>query len=61
MIRINIFYTAYHMVTQTVAPTIPGFQGIKRCIKYLYIDPHKTIFYIYNSYSGSNAIRLIWS
>ena len=49
------------METQTVAPTIPGFQGIKCCIKYLSSHPHKPIFYPSNSYGGSNIIRLTWS
>ena len=26
---IDIGYTSYHMATQTVAPTLSGFQGIK--------------------------------
>ena len=46
MSRIDIFYTACHMETQTVAPTLPGLQGIKHCIQYLYSHPHKTIFFI---------------
>ena len=49
------------METQTVAPTIPGFQGIKCCIKYLSSHPQKPIFYPSNSYGGSNIIRLTWS
>ena len=28
MIRIDIFYSACHLETQTVAPTLSGFQGI---------------------------------
>ena len=44
MIRIDIFYKAFHLETQTMAPTIPGFQSIKRCIQYLDIKPHKYIF-----------------
>ena len=46
------------MATQTVAPTLPGFQDIKRCVQYLAIHPHKPIFYPSNSYDGSNVIRL---
>ena len=47
--------------TQTVAYTIPGFQGIKNFIQYLASHYHKLIFYPYNSYDGSNFIRLTWS
>ena len=49
MIRIDICYTDYHLVTQTVAPTIPGFQGLNIRIQYLDIHPHKPIFYPSNS------------
>ena len=41
--------------------TLPGFQGIKRCIQYLASHPHKPIFYISNYDYGSNVIRLTWS
>ena len=41
---IEIFYTACHLRTQIVAPTITGFQGLKLCIQYLAIQPHKPIF-----------------
>ena len=58
---IEICCEAFHLETQTVAPTLTGFQGIKRGIKYLYIHPHKPIFYPYNYYDGSHVIRLIWS
>ena len=61
MIRIEIFYAEFHLGTQTVAPTIHGFQGIKRCIQYLASQPHKPIFYHSNYYDGSNVIRLTWS
>ena len=61
MIRIENFYIDCHMETQTVAPTLPGFQGIIRCIQYLDSHPHKLIFYSSNSYDGSNFIRLKWS
>ena len=61
MIRINIYYTDFHMETQTVAPNITGFQGIKRCIQYLDSHPNKPIFYPYKYYDGSNLIRLTWS
>ena len=61
MIRIDVFYTAWHMETQTLVPTLPDFQGIKRCIQYMSSYPHKHIFYPSNYYYGSNIIRLTWS
>ena len=57
---IDIYYTAFYIVTQTVAPTIPGFQGLNHCIQYLASHPHKPIFYTYIYYDGSNVIRIIW-
>ena len=53
MSMIEIFYTALRLEIQTVSPTIPGFQGIKYCIKYLDSHPHKPIFYPSNYYYGS--------
>ena len=47
--------------TQTVAPTILGFQGLKRCIQYLDSHPRKAIFSTSNYYLVSNVIRLTWS
>ena len=44
-----------------MAPILPGFQVIKRCVKYLASHPHKTIFYPSYTYDGSNFIRLTWS
>ena len=32
-------------ISQTVAPTLPGFEGINRCVKYMTCHPHKPIFY----------------
>ena len=61
MIRINIYYTDFHMETQTVAPNITGFQCIKRCVQYMASYSHKPIFYTSNYYDGSNKTRLIWS
>ena len=58
MSRIDICYTSFRMATQNVAPMIPGFQSIKRCIQYMASHPHKTIFYPSNSYNGLNFIRL---
>ena len=60
-IRIGIYYTACCLVTQTVMPTIPGFQGLKSFIQYLASNHHKPIFYPYNYYNVSNVIRLTWS
>ena len=59
--RIDICYATCHILTQNLAPTLPGFQGIKRCVQYLDSHKHKPIFYPSNSYDGSNVIRLIWS
>ena len=61
MRRIDVRYTAYHLGTQNVAPTITCFQDIKRCIQYLASHPHKYIFNYSNYYDGSNFIRLTWS
>ena len=61
MSRIDLFYATYHLATQTVAPNIPGFQGIKLRVQYLDIQPHKPIFYPSNSYDGSNVIMITWS
>ena len=61
MSRIEFFYATCRLANQTVAPTLPGFQGIKRCVQYMAIHPHKPIFYPSNSYDGLNAIRLTWS
>ena len=33
-----------------MASIISGFQGIKFCVKYLAINPHKPILYPFNSY-----------
>ena len=58
---IYIFYATCCIATQTVANNLPGFHGIKRCIKYLAIHRHKPIIYPSNSYYGSNVIRLTCS
>ena len=47
MSMIYICYTASHLETQTVENTLPGFQGIKWCVQYLAIHPHKPIFYLF--------------
>ena len=57
----DICYTDCHLVIQTGVPTIPVFQCLNCCIQYLYIHPHKPIFYPSNSYDGSNVIRLACS
>ena len=61
MSRIDLCYATCRLATQTVAPTLPGFQGIKQCVKYLDSHPPKPIFYPSNSYDGSHVIRLTWS
>ena len=58
---IEIFYAACYIATQTVEPTLPGFQCIKCYVQYLASHPHKPIFYTSNYYDGSNGIRLTWS
>ena len=61
MSTIELCYETFRIETQTVAPTLPGFQGIKPCVQYLASHQNKTIFYPSNSYDGSNITRLIWS
>ena len=61
MSRIDICCATCCLETQTVASTIPGLQGIKRCVKYLVSHPHKPILYTFNYYDGSYFIRLTWS
>ena len=58
MSRTDLLYETCRLATQTVATTLPGFQGIKRCVKYLASQPHKPIFYPSNSYDGSNLISI---
>ena len=45
MRRIDIFYATCCLATQTVAATLPGFQGFKRCFQYKASHPHKPISY----------------
>ena len=59
--RIDLCYATCSLAIQTVSPNLPGFQGIKWCVRYLAIHPHKPIFDTSNSYDGSNGIRLTWS
>ena len=42
--KIEICYTACHMINRSVSPTIPGFQGLKRCIQHMTSHPNKPIF-----------------
>ena len=58
---IDILHTAYHLGTQTVAPTLPGFQGLKIRIQYFATHPHKPILYLLNCYDGAKLIILTWS
>ena len=51
---IEIFYTAFRLGTQTMAPTLNDFQGLKLRIQYLGSHP-------YNSCDGSNVIIPTWS
>ena len=60
MSRIELCYATCHPTTQTVAPTLPCFQGIKRYVQYMLSHSHKPIFYPSYSYYGSNVIRLTW-
>ena len=55
MNRLSICYTTCHLATQTVSPTIPSFQVIKRYVEHLASNPRKPIFYPYNYYDGSNV------
>ena len=61
MSRIGICYTLGCLATHAVAPTIPGFQGIKCCIQYLDSKPNKQLFYPSNSYDVSNVIIITLS
>ena len=61
MHRIDLCYATCCLANQTLAPTLPGLQGIKQCVQYLERYPHKPIFYTSNYYDGSNVIRITWS
>ena len=41
---IDTWFTSYRLATQTVTPTLPSFQGIKRCVQYLDSHTHTPIF-----------------
>ena len=45
MSRIGLFYATCRLATQTVALTLPGFQGIKQCVQYMASHPHTSNFY----------------
>ena len=59
--RIDIFYATCLLATRIVAPTIPGFQCIKKCDQYMASHPNKPIFHPSHSYYGSNVIGFTWS
>ena len=44
MSRIYICYRAFFLGNQTMAPNLPGFQGIKHCVQCLASHPHKPFF-----------------
>ena len=56
-----IYYATYHLTTQTVSPTLPGFQCTKWCVQYLSSQPHKHIFYPSKYYDRLNVIGIICS
>ena len=58
---IDFCYVIYCIATQTVAPTLHSFQGIKRCVQHLASHPHKPILYLSIYDDGSNVIRLTLS
>ena len=61
MSRIDLCYVTCRRANQTIAPTLPGLEGIKGCVQYMASHPHKPIFYPSNYYYGSNFIRLTWT
>ena len=44
MSKVYICYAKCRLATKTVAPTLPGFEDIKRRVQYLPSHPHKPIF-----------------
>ena len=44
MSRSDLCYATCRLATQTVAPNLPGLQGIKKWVQYLASHPHKPIF-----------------
>ena len=61
IIIIDIYYKYCCLITKTLAPTLPSFQVIERCIKCLGTHLHKQIFYPPNLCEGYRFIRLTWS
>ena len=61
MSRIEMFYATFRLDTQTVSPTLTGFQGINSCVQYLASHPQKPIFYPPHYYDESNLIMITWS
>ena len=57
----DLCYATCWLATKIMAPTLPGFKGIKLCVKCLASHPHKTISYPSNSYDESNVISITWS
>ena len=58
---IGICYATLRLENQTVAPNLPGFQGINSCVQYLDIHPNKPISNSSNYYDRSNVIITTWS
>ena len=44
MIILHLCCATCRLETQTMAPTLPYFQGIKRCVQFIASHPHETIF-----------------
>ena len=63
MSRIDLCYATCSLATQTMAPTLPGFQGIKQCVQHIASHPHKPIFILlilmmYQMSSGLNRVEI---
>ena len=61
MSRIEILYATCCLSNHTIAPNLPGFQGIKSRVQYMDSHLHKPIFYPSNYCGGSNVIIITWS
>ena len=61
IIRIKICYISFHLGTQTLAYTLPGFQCPKRCIQHLTNHLQKPILYTSNYHYLSTVIIHTWS
>ena len=60
---IDLCYAAFSLSTQDMAPTLPGFQGIKQFVQYLDSHPHKPIFILlipimYQISSGLHGVEI---